>query len=187
MLWCRLHLFRPKYLTQWMPCSKPYHCLTWLLPSEPTATRGQTLSPEGPTRHPPMSWLFTSTGITSGRERIILREMLEFEIGNTSCLTDKPPQQYRYKYKCRYIYTNTNADVVIANTSCLTVDHLTDGPELGGCCGNCQKGAHLFQVDIVELPNWVTYWPPIKPGWEPTCLARSAVCQGVILGPGWDQ
>merc|ERR1712116_20638 len=38
---------------------------SWLLPSEPTATKGQTLSPEGPTRQPAMSWLLTSTGITS--------------------------------------------------------------------------------------------------------------------------
>ena len=50
------------------PGSKRYLRFTRLLPSEPTATRGQTLSPEGPTRQPAMSWLFSSTGITSGEK-----------------------------------------------------------------------------------------------------------------------
>ena len=48
----------------------PYLADTLVWPSDPTATRGQTLSPEGPTRHPEMSRLSTSIGITSGKEAI---------------------------------------------------------------------------------------------------------------------
>ena len=73
------------------PGSKRYLRFTRLLPSEPTATRGQTLSPEGPTRQPAMSWLFSSTGITSGEKNNNKRTHYNYKYIVQNLILEIPP------------------------------------------------------------------------------------------------